>query len=158
MYRIRNWLWVSGYPLASDAGVIARQQINAMLQLYKPFEMAGVESLYLQMMDGHPVSDATLQKAFAFIKEQHHAGRTLLITCGAGVSRSVTMATAALHLLEERSLRSAYRSIRKQHPDALPDHIHWDSLRHYVGDGPPLWEIWQEIVLDDLDLTDDDTP
>jgi hypothetical protein len=68
------------------------------------------------------------------------------------------MATAALHTLEGLPLRAAYRSVREQHPDALPDHVHWDSLREYVGDAPPLWEIWQEIILDDIDLSDDETP
>ncbi len=154
MYQIRDWLFVSGYALASDASVIQTQQIDAMLQLYKPFEIPGVESLYLQMVDGQPLSEATLMQALTFIKQQHQAENTLLITCGAGVSRSVTMATAALHIIEGLPLRAAYRAIRQAHPDALPDHVHWDALRtHFDADNaPPLWEIWQEIVLSDADL------
>jgi hypothetical protein len=64
------------------------------------------------------------------------------------------MATAALHIVEGLSLRAAYRAIRQTHPDALPDHVHWDALRaHFNADNaPPLWEIWQAIVLSDAEL------
>jgi protein-tyrosine phosphatase len=149
MFRIRDWLYVSGYPVASNKATVKKHDINSMLQLFEPIKMAGVESLYLHVEDGHPISHDHIKDGVGFVLKQHKKGKRVLITCGAGISRSVTFATAVLREVEGISLEAAYRDIRKRHQQALPDHIHWNSLREYYGEKTEFWEIWQSIMLED---------
>ncbi|MDQ7026993.1 MAG: dual specificity protein phosphatase [Anaerolineae bacterium] len=151
MFQIRDWLYVSGFPIASDKATVKKYDIDAMLQLFQPIKMQGVESLYLKVEDGHAISMETIQEGIGFVLKQHKKGRRILVSCGAGVSRSVTFATAALKEVEGISLEEAYRSVHSRHKEALPDHIHWESMREYYGEGIEFWEIWQSIMLDDND-------
>ena len=123
-----------------------------MLQLFEPIKMVGVDTLYLRVEDGVNISSETLKQGVDFVLKQHKKGKRVLITCGAGVSRSVTFATAVLKEVEGLSLEAAYRDIRAHHKQALPDHIHWDSLRKHYGEGTEFWQIWQSVMLEDEDL------
>lgn len=125
-----------------------------MLQLFQPIKMAGVESLYIKVEDGHAISMETIQEGVEFVLKQRKKGKRVLISCGAGISRSVTFTTAVLKEVEGLSLEQAYRSVRSHHKEALPDHVHWDSMREYYDEGDEFWQIWQSIMLEDDD--DDD--
>ena len=148
MFQVRDWLFISGFPAASNKKLLANNAIDSMLQLYEPFTIRGVQTLYLNVTDGYPISQEILAEGIAFIRKQQAKGKRVLVTCGAGVSRSVTFSVAALKEVEDLSLEEAYLSIREHHTQALPDHIHWDSLREYYGEGPEFWEVWKHIVLD----------
>jgi predicted protein tyrosine phosphatase len=152
MFRIRDWLYVSGFPIASNKATVKKHNINAMLQLFEPIKMAGVETLYLRVEDGINISPETIKQGVEFVLKQHKKGKKILITCGAGVSRSVTFATAVLKEVEGLSLEAAYRDIRTHHKQALPDHLHWDALRAYYGEGTEFWQIWQSVMLEDDEL------
>jgi len=152
MFRIRDWLYVSGFPIASDKATVKKHNINAMLQLFEPIKMAGVETLFLRVEDGFTVAPETIQQGVEFVLKQHKKGKKVLITCGAGVSRSVTFATAVLKEVEGLSLEAAYLDIRTHHKQALPDHLHWDALRAYYGEGTEFWKIWQSVMLEDDEL------
>ena len=149
MFRIRDWLYVSGYPNASNKATVKKHNIDAMLQLFEPIKMAGVDALYIRVEDGIAISADAIQEGVNFVLKQHKKGKRVLITCRAGISRSVTFATAVLKAVEGLSLEAAYRDIRTHHKQALPDHVHWDSLRTYYGEGTEFWQIWQSIMLDE---------
>jgi protein-tyrosine phosphatase len=152
MFQIRDWLFISGYPVASNRSVVKKHNIQAMLQLFEGFKSPGVETLFVGVVDGQPLTSENIREGVAYVRKQHKKGKRILVTCGAGVSRSVTFSVAALKEIEGLTLEEAYLSIRERHKEALPDHIHWDSLREYYGEGKEFWEIWQSVILDDDDL------
>ncbi len=148
MYKIRDWLYVGQVTHTQDSNLLAHWGIGAMLQLHQPVPQENIPSLFLPIMDGYPIDEAHLQKAAVFVKAQHAAGHRLLSACGAGVSRSVTFATLALKEVEGLTLEAAYLDIRSKHPKALPDQVHWESVRtYYGGEGKTFWDIWRAILM-----------
>jgi len=147
MYQIREWLYISGFTAASDEKWLKHTGIQAMLQLFKPLYYPGIHALYLQAEDGYPLQSVSIARGTQFIREQAQLQHHLLITCGAGISRSVTFGIAALKEIEGVSLRQAYLSIRKKHPDAMPDQRHWESLRAFYGEEESFWDVWKDLVM-----------
>ncbi len=148
LVRLRPWLMVGAARITEDAALLRAQHVGAMLQLHRYKEQADVVSLFLpHIEDGYPLPEGALRHGLGFISAQRLVGRVVLIACGAGVSRSVTFAIGALKDAEGLSLSAAYRDIRQKHPSAMPDQVHWESLRQYYGEGPPFWEVWEQILL-----------
>ncbi|NWG16704.1 MAG: GNAT family N-acetyltransferase [Chloroflexi bacterium] len=145
MYRIRPWLYIGKYRETIDHELLRAHHIGAMLLLAENVEQPGIEALYLPVEDGEPLPDDALQRGVAFIRAQKAAGRAVLAACGAGISRSVTFATAALVEEEGLSLVDAYRAIQVNHPYAMPHPALWESLRaHYRAD-VSFGEMWDHM-------------
>ncbi len=148
MHQIREWLYISSYALASNAAYMRSEGFNAMLQLYRPITIEGVQAHYLELTDGDTIPQAQILAAIAFVQAQHAAGHKVLVTCGAGISRSVTMTIAALKAIEGGELEAIYRDVRTRHPEAMPDQAHWDSVAAYFGEDVPFWDMWARIMLE----------
>lgn len=58
-------------------------------------------------------------------------GHSVLVACGAGISRSTTFAIAALKEAEGVSLLEAARIVRPAHFDGMPHPALWELLCHY---------------------------
>ena len=149
MYKIRDWLYISDYASAKSQKIVDEAGIQAMLQLFQPIELEGVVTKFISIGDGLPLTQAQIETAISFIREQHDKQHCLLSTCGAGLSRSVTFAIIALKEIEGLSLADAYRAIFEHHPKAMPDHIHWQAVADYYGEVDNFWEIWGELTLGD---------
>lgn len=147
MYKIRDWLYISDYASAKSQKIVDEAGIQAMLQLFQPIELEGIVTKYISIGDGLPLTQAQINTAISFIREQHDKQHCLLSTCGAGLSRSVTFAIIALKEIEGLSLADAYRAIFEHHPKAMPDHIHWQAIADYYGEVDNFWEIWGELTL-----------
>ena len=147
MFKIRDWLYISDYPSASSPDMVKSVGIGAMLQLFEPFTMEGVETQFLKVEDGHPITPEQIKIGGSFLRQQHAKGRKVLATCGAGISRSVTFSIIALKEIEGLSLIDAYREIRQHHPQAMPDHLHWKSIADYYHEEGDFWKIWGDIML-----------
>lgn len=151
MYKIRDWLYISGFPAASSPSMIKKEGIQGMLQLFEAIEMDGVETKHIGLLDGVPIKPQQLQDGIAFIHAQREKNHRLLVTCGAGISRSVTLSIVALKEIEGLSMQEAYSVIHKVHPKAMPDHLHWESVANYYDENNNFWEVWGEITLSDMD-------
>jgi protein-tyrosine phosphatase len=69
--------------------------------------------------DGEPIEAETLHRGVSFINEQVDAGRSVLVMCGAGISRSSTFVLA--YLLERGfNVHDAWQLLRERHPSANP--------------------------------------
>jgi protein-tyrosine phosphatase len=147
MFKIRDWLFISGYPSASSPQLVKAHGIEASLQLFEAIKMEGVESLYLDVQDGYEITPAQIRSGVDFVRANHEKSKKVLVTCGAGISRSVTFSIACLKEIEGLSLPDAYKSVRQHHPEAMPDHIHWKSISDYYGESGDFWEIWGDITL-----------
>ncbi len=78
--------------------------ISALHQLAEAVQRPGIASLYLPVDDSAILLEY-LRQGVAFICVQKQLGRVILVACGAGRSRSVGFAAAALKEEEKISLR-----------------------------------------------------
>jgi protein-tyrosine phosphatase len=134
MHRIRPWLLIGSYRETLDSNLLAANRIGALLHLAAPVQPPGVTTCYLPVEDGEPLDAATLQQGVAFVLAQRVAGDTVLVACGAGISRSTSFAIAALKEAEGLGVLDAARIVRRAHPDGMPHPVLWDSLCAYYGE------------------------
>jgi protein-tyrosine phosphatase len=141
MNQIRPWLYIGKYREKLDYQLLSAHNIMAMLLLAELVEHPGITSLYLPVEDGEPLPSEMLLQGVEFVKAQKQAGQTILVACGAGISRSATFAAAALKEIENLSLRQAFHIIKQAHPDSMPHFKLWQSLCDYYGEAIPWTEI-----------------
>ncbi|MBL9171060.1 MAG: dual specificity protein phosphatase family protein [Verrucomicrobiales bacterium] len=144
MRCIRPWLHVGGYRDTLNYGLLSHFKVGAMLQLAESVPQVGITTRYLPFDDGMPIPPEVLPRALAFIREARNSHANLLIACGAGISRSVTIAIATLRETEGLGLVEAYRDIRSHHPEALPHPALWDSLGAHYGERISYRELLRE--------------
>ena len=138
MNRIRPWLYIGKYQETTNQYLLTAHQIGAMLQLAQRVEQPGIVSLYLALNDGEPLSFELLSKGIEFVKRNQETERTILVACGAGISRSVAFAVASLKEIEQLTLLEAYREVKQHHPEAMPHPAIWLSLCQYYNEDVPF--------------------
>lgn len=132
MVTIRPWLIIGKYRDTIDNDLLARAHVGALLHLVARIEPPGITTLYLPIKDGEPLDAATLRRGVDFVLAQRDSGKTVLVACGAGISRSTSFAIAALKEAEGLPLLATARKIRRLHPAGLPHMALWSSLcLHY---------------------------
>jgi protein-tyrosine phosphatase len=145
MIEIRPWLYVGKYTDTLNETILTNHGIEALLELHEPAPQPQIPSLFLPFHDGEPLNAAFLKQAIAFVQEHSGAGQRVMVACSAGISRSPMIATAAIKVIENRSLHDALNEVRAKHPRAMPDHIHWEGLCAYFDESIPFWDIWREM-------------
>ncbi len=134
MYPIRSWLYIGKFRETLDYNLLSRSNIGAMLQLAEPVQQPDISSLYLPIEDGESLSADTLRMGVEFVRLEKARGKNVLIACGAGISRGVSFAIAALKEEENLSLLEAFRQIQAEHSQARPHLELWKSLCEYYGE------------------------
>jgi len=147
MNRIRPWLYIGKYRDTLDYPLLQSHNVGAMLLLAEPVNHPGIVSLYLEVEDGVPLGSTALQQGLNFVSQQKREGRSILIACGAGQSRSVVFGIAALMQEESLSLMEALWAVIIQHQDAEPHKVLWESLCQHCGE-----DISYFTMLETLDL------
>lgn len=145
MNQIRDWLFIGGYWDTKNTALLLHHNVTAMLQLADNVAQDGVTSLYLPVEDGYPLPDGALAKGIAFVREQKAASKTILVACGAGISRSTTFAIGALKEEEGGTVLENYLKIREKHENALPHMSLWHSLNQHYGEDTLYQDIWQHL-------------
>lgn len=155
MQEVRSWLFIGKYSEALNRDLLDRHRIEAILQLAAPVEHAGITTLYLPVDDGAPLRPGVLPNGVAFVRSEYTKGNRVLVACGAGISRSVTFAVAALKEEENLSLIDALRAVIEVHPSGMPHPHLWQSLCDYYGEDVPFLEMWRQIrIIEQEDLED----
>jgi protein-tyrosine phosphatase len=121
---------LGGMQDALDFQRLEEEGVEAVLQLYghereKIGFVLPVDVLQLCVEDRRPLPVEALRQGVEFIRFHRLAGRSILVCCGAGISRSPTFAAAYLHEAG-MDLREALRLIRSRRPQARP---HREMLR-----------------------------
>lgn len=150
MYKIRDWLYISGYPTASSKSKRDAAGITAVLTLHKPISDKDLTSEFLYVRDSGFLAPETIEKGAMYIKARHAIGDHLLVSCGAGISRSVTFGIIALVEIEGLTMVDAYEAIYTQHPRAMPDQRHWQAVADYYDETNDFWQIWGDLTLKGL--------
>ncbi len=141
MIPIRDWLFIGRYRDTQNLPLLSANHISAMLQLAEPVQQPGIASLYLPVEDGVLIPEALLRQGITYIRTQKQLGDVVLVACGAGQSRSVAFAVAALKEEEDISLLEALKIICANHPEAHPHPKLWESLCAYYGEPFSLREM-----------------
>jgi protein-tyrosine phosphatase len=115
MNQIRLWLYIGKYSDTTNLSLLEFHQIGAMLQLAELVEHPGIISLYLNVDDGVSLPEPLLKEGIEFVKAQKGQGWKIMVSCGAGISRSTTFAIAVLKEIEQISLSESYREIFRFH-------------------------------------------
>lgn len=137
MRSIRPWLWIGRYRDLTESALLKECGIHCILQLIEGPAIPGIEQLVLPISDGVPIPTEALSQGIAFIQKAHAANKTLMIACGAGVSRSVSFTIAALNQTEGLGLLESFRTVKRLHPEALPHPVLWASLCAHYGESIP---------------------
>jgi hypothetical protein len=131
MHLIRPWLAIGSYRDRQSLELLQARRITAMLELAGQITQPGIDSLYLPIEDGEPIDKAILARGIGYILAQRSVGATVLVACGAGISRSTTFAIAALKEAESLSLLDAATVVRRSYTYGMPHHALWSSLCAY---------------------------
>jgi len=131
MDQVRSWLYISGIRDTRNLDLLQAAGIGAMLQLADEVKQPGITTLFLPVDDGASLRLDLLKRGVEFVRAQKAAGQTMLVACGAGVSRSSTFVVASLREEEGLSLAEALKQLYLNHRDAFPDAVLWRSLCQY---------------------------
>ncbi|NWF67934.1 MAG: dual specificity protein phosphatase family protein [Chloroflexi bacterium] len=146
MNRIRDWLYIGNYRDTLAPALIQQQGIGAVLHLIYGIQLpAEIATLCLAVPDGEPLPFDKLAQGVAFVRAQKAQGRTVMVACAAGVSRSVSFSMAVLHEEEQLSLLDAFKAIFAEHPHAMPHPALVASLSRYYNDPIKISEVWDVI-------------
>jgi len=123
MNKIRSWLYIGKYKDTRNFYLLSRFNITSMLLLAELVEHPGITSRYFAVDDGVPLPTNLLQEGIQFVTDEKKRDHTILVACGAGISRSATFATAILKEVEQVSLLDAFKISRSQtlFGNACPD-------------------------------------
>ncbi len=93
----------------------------------------GKPSHHLPLYDGEPIEPEFLELAFRFIDEQLQAKHLVLVYCGHGLSRSVSVLTGYLASKSFESPDEILAKIRKLRPAANPSSPTFQSVIRHVS-------------------------
>jgi Dual specificity phosphatase, catalytic domain len=156
MDMVVDGIWIGGRRDALDHAHCQTTGIEAVLQLYGPepealaFPFAReVRSLFV--IDGEPLPASALSAGVGFIQAQRAQGRRLLVTCGAGQSRSAVFVAA--HLYEQGTeLLEAFSTLMSRRPQILPHPVLLRSLVNYYRLSTPPEALLVALVKRKRDL------
>jgi len=100
-------------------------------QYKAPAVPEGVPVLLINIGDGHSGLEAHLDAACAFIAE-HITKGCVLVHCGAGLSRSVSVVAAYLCRYAGMSLSEAVNYIKDKRQGACPADIFWAAITQWL--------------------------
>lgn len=145
MQQLRPWLYIGKYTDSLNRDQLERSKIRALLQLATTVEHEGITSLFLPVNDGEPLRPEALANGVAFVRSEYAQGNRVLIACGAGTSRAVAFAIAALKEEEGGDLLTTFLNIARLYPQGMPHPKLWESLCQYYGEDVPFLDMWRQV-------------
>ena len=141
MDSVRPWLIAGKYAETLDYTSLLMHRVEAMLQLAAEVKQPGIAQLYLDVDDGEPLPPGALERGVAFVREHLAQHETVLIACGAGMSRAPTYAIAVLCEEEGIGLLQAYSAVVTVRGIARPHQALWKSLCEWRGEDVSYEEV-----------------
>lgn len=143
MHMIRSWLYIGKFSDTLNICQLSAFNISAMLQMAELVQQPGINCLYLAIEDGQPIPPAALRQGLDFVHSEKNNGGVVLVSCGAGQSRSVVFTVAALKESEGIGLLEALQIVKQRHPEAMPHPALWVSLCRYFQEDVPIQKMMQ---------------
>jgi len=132
--HVLNGVYISGWRVTNFAVALRRHEITHILKLYEhtPYFPPDFLTLDNPIEDGVTIPPEKLRRGVEFITHQVSAAHSVLVMCGAGISRSSTFVLA--YMLEQGyDLHDAYKLLRSVHSEAAPHMLLWGSLFAQYG-------------------------
>ena len=76
------------------------------------------------------------------MKAQKRQNHPTLVACLVGINRSTAFCTAALKEEEGLSLLEAFGQVKRNHQEAMPHPLTWESLCDYYGEEVPIEKLY----------------
>ena len=86
-------------------------------------------------------------KKWWFVQAQKEAGGTTLLACALGVSRSASLAIAAIKETEAVDLMTAYCIVKRARPEVRPHPVLWQSLCERYQENVPWATMFRAVCL-----------
>lgn len=135
MNEIRPWLYLGDYNDTQNKNLLDFKSITSVLQLAGSVRLPGINLLYVPVKNLAPISAENFKEGVGFVLAEKEKGSKILVACAAGVNRSATFCVAALKEAEGLSLLEAFREVKRNRYQAMPQEFAWESLcRYYQED------------------------
>ncbi len=132
--HVAHGVYISGFRAIYSAQALREAGIRHVLKLYEdePFWPTDFIVCDNALSDGEPIPQDKLRRGVDFVKEHIASEQSVLVQCGAGISRSSTFVLA--YLLERGyELPEAWRMLKANHEEASPHPAMWESLIVYYN-------------------------
>lgn len=121
---IADGLFVGSIEAAGDEALLSDRGVETVVSLTHERPDGGVppgvEAVAVPMRDGPRNERAAFERAVAAVRSRIDAGKTVLVHCSAGASRSPSVAATALALAEGVDLETAFDRTLDRRPAADP--------------------------------------
>lgn len=130
-------IWIGSYMSATD-GTMQENEINVVLNMAIECEYKAsapmTQLIRIGIEDGKLANVGIFDKAAEVIHAARSGGRSILVHCAAGVSRSSTAVLAYLMVYEGIGWSAALEIIKKSRPSANPHPLLLRSLMRDFGE------------------------
>lgn len=132
--EITPQLYIGKARLATRVDLLREFGVASVVKLYHapPIWPEGFTLLDAPFEDGIFIPSAIFQRCDQFISVEIAAGRSVVVVCGASISRSATVILSYL-IHSGMEIREAHDLVRRRHPLALPHPELWRSLIAHHG-------------------------
>ncbi len=122
--QVRPNLFIGGYRAASDPQLLAKNKIDVVVSMIGAKEtprFAGIDHACMPAQDlpGHDIREAAVAAA-TYALQKMRQGRTVLVHCHAGISRSATVVLLIL-MAQGEALKTALADLKARRPQVQPN-------------------------------------
>jgi atypical dual specificity phosphatase len=130
--EVYNRLYVGGYVQAAKLRLNNPNNIQAVLDVSTepPYEESkDIVYAHIPFDDGGAVPEPQFWACMKFLFEQYRQGKNCLVHCAAGISRSVSIASAFLYFAKIMDFEDALNYVRQRRQIANPHRDILNSIR-----------------------------
>ena len=143
--QVTDQIHIGPAILASRSGTLAARGIESVILLCEAWEGLNwpddVKVFHRPFEDAERIPEGYLEQIVVYGQHELEAGRTIMVCCAAGISRSSTGVLAILHS-NGMPLPDAYRLLHRRHEPAAPHPALMQSLFQHFG----LPYSWADLI------------
>ncbi|TFH41203.1 MAG: dual specificity protein phosphatase family protein [Lysobacterales bacterium] len=134
--QVHPGVWIGSYSSAADDAFLGKEidvVLNMAIECDYALSVPKIQLVKIGIEDGRLTNTGVFGKAAEVIHQARSAGKTVLVHCAAGVSRSSTAVLAYLMLYENMGWVQALEHVQKSRPCVNPHPLLVRSLIRDLG-------------------------
>jgi len=137
MDEVSKGIYVGTESNAGDESLLRKHGVDTVISLtHSNPDTRNLTRLDVPMIDGPQNDSEVFAEAVSKVVEHRESGRTVLIHCSAGASRSPSVAATAISHLTEKDLNEAFNQVIERRPEADPHDALVRRAAEYTERGP----------------------